>query len=63
MKFVLIFMCDVHCTSENPMPVGEGVWSMCNTMKTGRYSAWLSTVAEQMLIVTWAPGKFTTYDV
>jgi len=30
-------------------PVGEGVWNMCNTMKTGRYGAWLSTVAGQML--------------
>jgi hypothetical protein len=49
MKCVLIFVCDVRCTSENPMPIGEGVWSMCNTMKTGRYGMWLSTVAEQML--------------
>jgi len=45
MKFVLIFVCGVCCTSENPLPVGEGVWSMCNNMKTGRYGAWLSTVA------------------
>jgi len=37
------------CTNENPLPFGEGVWSMCNTMKTGRYGAWLSTVAGQML--------------
>ena len=49
MKCVLNFVCDVCCTSENPLPVGEGVWSMCNTMKTGRYGAWLSTVAGQML--------------
>jgi len=35
----------VCCTSENPLPVGEGVWSMCNIMKTGRYDAWLSTMA------------------
>ena len=39
------------------MPVGEGVWSMCNTMKTGRYGAWCSTMAGQML--TWAPGMST----
>ena len=31
-------MCDVHCNSENPLPFGEGVCSMCNTMPTGRYS-------------------------
>ena len=43
-------VCDVCYTSENPLPVGEGVWSMCNTMKTGRYCAWLLTVAGQMLI-------------
>jgi len=49
MKRVLIFVCDMCCTSENPLPVGEGVWSMCNTMKTGRYGASLSTVAWQML--------------
>ena len=36
---------DVCCTSENPVPVSESVWSMYNTMQTGRYSAWLSTVA------------------
>ena len=40
---------NVCCISENPLPVVEGVWSMCNTMKTGRYCAWLSTVAGQML--------------
>jgi len=34
---------------KNPLPVGEGVWSMCKTMKTGRYFAWLSAVAVQML--------------
>ena len=45
----LIFLCDVCCTSENPLPTGEGVWRMCNTMKTGRYGAWLSTVVGQML--------------
>jgi len=45
----LIFVCDVCCTSKNPQPVGEGVWSMCNTMKIGRYGAWLSTMAGQML--------------
>jgi len=44
MKCVLIFVCDVCCTGENALPVGEGVWSMYNTMKTGRYGAWLSTV-------------------
>ena len=49
MNCVLIVVCDVHCTSENPLPVSEGVWSMCNTMKTGRYGAWLSTVAGKML--------------
>ena len=49
MKCVLISVCDVCCTSDNPLPVGEGVWSMCNTMKTGRHGAWLSTVAGQML--------------
>jgi len=49
MKCVLIFVCDVCCTSKNPQPVGEGVWSMCNTMKTGKYGAWLSTVAGQTL--------------
>ena len=37
MKYVLIFVCDVCCTSENSLPVGEGVWSMCNSMKTGRH--------------------------
>ena len=37
MKCVLIFVCDVCCTSENPLPVSEGVYSMCNTMKRGRY--------------------------
>jgi len=31
MKRVLIFVCDVWCTSESPLPVGEGEWSMCNT--------------------------------
>jgi len=49
MKCVLIFVYDVCCSSENALPVGEGVWSMCNTMKTGRYGTWLSTVAGQML--------------
>ena len=51
MKCVLIFVCvcDVCCTSENPLPIGDGVWSMYNTMKTGRYGAWLSTLVEQML--------------
>jgi len=43
-------VCDVCCTSENSLPVGEGVWSVCSTMKTSRYSVWLSTVAEQILI-------------
>jgi hypothetical protein len=42
MKCVLIIVCDVHCTSENPLPVSEGVWSMFNTMKTGRYGACLA---------------------
>jgi len=42
-------VCDVCCISENTLPVGEGVWGMCNAMKTGRYGAWLSTVAGQML--------------
>jgi len=42
-------VCDVCSTSENPLAVGEVVWIMCNTMKTGRYVAWLSTVAGQML--------------
>ena len=45
MKCVVIFVYDVCCTSENPMPVSESVWSMYNTMQTGRYDAWLSTVA------------------
>jgi len=36
---------DVCCTSKNPMQVGDGVWSICNTVQTGRYGAWLSTVA------------------
>jgi len=49
----------VMCTSENLLPVGEGVWSMCNTMKTGRYGAWLPTVAGQMF----APSMSTTDDV
>jgi len=49
LKYVLIFMCDVWCTNDNPLSIGEGVWSMCNTMKTGRHGAWLSTVAGQML--------------
>ena len=43
MKCVLIFEC------ENPLPVAEGVWIMCSIKETGRYSAWLSTVAGQML--------------
>ena len=37
MKCVLSFVCDVHCNGENPLPFSEGVWSMCNTMPTGRY--------------------------
>jgi len=37
MKCFFIFMCHVHCNSENPLPFSEGVWSMCNTMQTGRY--------------------------
>ena len=49
LKYEMCFEFCVCCTSENPLPVGEGVWSMCNTMKTGRYGAWLSTVAGQML--------------
>jgi len=44
LKYVVIFVYDVCCTSENPMPVSESVWSMYNTMQTGRYGAWLSTV-------------------
>ena len=48
MTCVLIFMCDVCCTSKNPLPVGD-VWRVCNAMQTGRYGAWLSTVAGQML--------------
>jgi len=48
-KCVLVFVCDVCCTSKNPQPFGEGVWNMCKTMKTGRYDAWFSTVAGQML--------------
>ena len=36
---------EVCCNSKNPMPVRDSVWSMCNTMQTGRYGAWLSTVA------------------
>ena len=31
---------------------------MCNTMKTGRYGVWLSTVAGQ----TWAPSMSTKDD-
>jgi len=54
-------VCDVHCTSENPLPVSEGVWSMCNTMKTGRYGAWLSTMAGKML--TGSDLGTTTGDV
>jgi len=46
---VLVFVGDVCCTSKNPQPFGEGVQSMCNTMKTGRYGTWLSTVSGQML--------------
>jgi hypothetical protein len=45
MKCVLITVCDVCCTSEYPLPLGDGVWSTCITMKTGRYVAWLSAVA------------------
>ena len=45
----MICVFDVCCTSENPLPIVEGVWSMCNTMKQGRYGAWLSTVAGEML--------------
>ena len=50
-------VCDVCCTSENPLPIGDGVWSMYNTMKTG---AWLSSVAGQLL--TWSPSMSTTDD-
>jgi len=46
LKYEVCFDC---YTIENPLPVGESVWSMCNTMKTGRYGAWVSTVAGQML--------------
>jgi len=49
MKCVLIFVYDVYCNSENPLPIGEGGQSTCNTMKTGTYGAWLLTMAEQML--------------
>ena len=54
------FVCDVCCTSENPLTVGDSVWSTCNTMKTDRYGAWLSTVAWQMLTAIWAPSMSTT---
>ena len=60
MNCVLIFVHDVGCTRENPPSVVEGVWSMCNTMKTGSYSAWLSPVTGQTL--TWAPSTSTTDD-
>jgi hypothetical protein len=33
MKCIVVIVCDVCCTSENPLPVGEGVWSMFNTVK------------------------------
>jgi len=56
-KCVLICMCDVCCTSVSPLPVGKGVWSMCYTMKTGRYGAWLSTVVGQMLTSSGANVK------
>jgi len=49
---------EVCCTSENPMPVSESVWSMYNTMQTGRtghgYQQW-----QDML----APDMSTTGDV
>ena len=61
MKCVLIFVCDVCCTSKNPLLVGSGVWRMCNTMKTGSYAAWLSKVVGHML--TWAPSMSTTDDM
>jgi hypothetical protein len=61
MKFLFIFVCDVCCTSKNPLPVGEGVWSMCNTMKTGRYGAWLLTVAGQMLTGRYLGTKHVHY--
>ena len=51
---VFWFLCDVCCTIENPLPFGEDVWSMCNTMKTGIHNAWLLTVAEQMLTDTFS---------
>ena len=50
--FLCVAPVKIHCL------VGEGVWSMCNTMKTDRYGAWLSAVAGP----TWAPSMFTTDD-
>ena len=57
LKYEVCFDCCVMCCT---VPVGEGAWSMCNTMKSGRYGAWLSTVAGQML--TWVPSMSTTDD-
>jgi len=49
-------VCDVCCTSENPLPVGEGAWSICNTMKQA------DTVHgfQQWRDRRWAPGMSTT---
>ena len=44
MKCVFSFVCDVCCTSDNPLPADVSVWSMRNTMQRGRQHAWLSTV-------------------
>ena len=36
LKYEVCFeFCVMCCTSENPLPVSEGVWNMCNTMETG----------------------------
>ena len=52
-RSVFWFLCEM-CVA----PVGEGIWSMCNTTKTDRFSAWLSTVAG----MTWTPSMSTTDD-
>jgi len=67
LKYELCFdfcVCDVCCTSENPLPVGEGVWSMCNTMKQADTVHGLQQWQDKCWdVVTWAPSMSTTYDV
>ena len=67
LKYEMCFdfrVCDVCCTSEYPLPVGEGVWSMCNTMKQADmvhgFQQWQDRCWQ---VVTWSPSMSTAYDV